>query len=171
MSERDAIAHLEELRKEGRDEIKRRIEQRDKYSIQLTIALAAIVTIAFGSTGFGKALVAAPLVSIYYTVLILYSYRIHRLLATYLREEIEPQIARLCGTPPEKEWETWYREHAEPGIRRHFFVLALWAVCVLSVVYLLVAGGDEPVFRGVFVVAAALYLAAAGLTTACFWKG
>jgi len=92
-----ATAHLEKLRDDVRDEIKKRIEQRDKYSIQLTIALGAIVAFTFrsGSSGSSQALIAAPLVSIYFTVLILYSYRIHKILARYLREEIEPRLAEL----------------------------------------------------------------------------
>jgi hypothetical protein len=54
-----ATAHLEKLRDDARDEIKRRIEQRDKCSIQLTIALGAIVAVAF-SKNLDKALLAAP---------------------------------------------------------------------------------------------------------------
>jgi hypothetical protein len=69
-----ALLHLEALRSDVRDEIKRRIEQRDRYSIQLTLAMGAIVAFAFSKDGFRMALVAAPLVSIYFTVLVLYSH-------------------------------------------------------------------------------------------------
>jgi len=138
MPEDEAIAHLEAIRIDIRDEIKRRIEQRDKYSIQLTIALAALVAISL-STGFGKALLAAPLVSIYFTVLILYSYRVHSILARYLCEEIEPELSLRCETPSEKEWETWYQKQEVPGIRRSFFLRALWVVTSISLFYLWVA--------------------------------
>lgn len=136
VSEEKAIAHLEMIRQDVRDEVKRRIEQRDKYSIQMTIALGALVAISFSTTGLRMILVAVPLVSIYFTVLILYSYKIHRLLAQYLREEVEPELARLCGTAGDKEWETYYLEHAVPGIRRWFFQGTLWAVVALSLLYL-----------------------------------
>ena len=136
MAEDRTIAHFEKIRQDLRDEVKRRIEQRDKYSVQLTIALGALIAVSFSTTGLRMVLIAVPLVSIYFTVLILYSYRVHDVLAEFLREEIEPELARLCGTPPEKEWETYYSTKAVRGIRREFFLLALWAVCVISLIYL-----------------------------------
>jgi hypothetical protein len=137
MEER-AMAHFETLRQDVRDEVKRRIEQRDKYSIQLSLALTALVAVSFSTTGLRAVLIAAPLVSIYFTVLILYSYRVHHVLAKYLREEIEPELARLYGTPRDKEWETYYakQKHVVPGIRQQFFLYALWGVTVLSLLYL-----------------------------------
>ncbi len=151
MEER-ATAHFETLRQDVRDEMKRRIEQRDKYSIQLTIALGALVAVSL-STGFGKALVAAPLISVYFTVLILYSYQIHYVLAKYLREEIEPGLAYLYGTPLEKEWETYYyydykknKKREVPGIRRSFFLVALWVIWFLTLLYLWVTDGKQGEF-------------------------
>ncbi|MFH1383065.1 MAG: hypothetical protein ABIH70_09285 [Chloroflexota bacterium] len=140
--EEKAIVHFEMLWKEARDEIKRRIEQRDKYSIQLSIALTALVAISFAPTvsvapkGLGTVLIAAPLVSIYFTFLILYSYRVHSVIAKYLREELEPEMARLSGTSINKEWETYYKTCETPGIRRQFFLWALWAITALSLLYL-----------------------------------
>lgn len=71
MSEEKAIAHLEVIRQDIRDEIKKRIEQRDRYSIQLISALGALVTVAFSSvvfptvtfltTDLGMVLIAAPI--------------------------------------------------------------------------------------------------------------
>jgi len=130
------IEHLERLREEARDEIKRRIEQRDKYSIQLTIALGAIVGVAFSELRFERVLIVAPLISIYFTVLILYSYRIHGILALYLRSTIEPELAQLCDTELEWEWEHFYQKNAVPGIRRRFLLVALWVVCITSLGYL-----------------------------------
>ncbi len=169
MTEEKAIAHLEARQQDIRDEIKRRIEQRDKYSIQLTIALGAIVAVSFSVANLGKVLITAPLVSIYFTVLILYSYQVHRLLARYLREEIETELARLCGTSPEKEWETWYTAHAHavPGIRRWFFLLALWFVCVASPLYLWMIEGQDPEFRMVLFFATPVYIGTAVWIT--FW--
>lgn len=157
MTEEKAIAHFETLRQDIRDETKRRIEQRDKYSIQLTIALGALVAVSFSWTGHGMVLIAAPLVSIYFTVLILYSYRVHGVLAKYLRKEIEPELARLCGTPPKKEWETYYKNQEVPGIRRGFFLVALWVVCVLSLLYLWMADSYRTDFTILLIVATVVY--------------
>lgn len=167
---RIAIVHLEVLRQDARDETKRRIEQRDKYSIQLTIALAAIVAVSVSRLGFGKVLVVAPLVSIYFTVLILYSYRVHNVLASYLREKIEPELARRCGTPPEMEWETFYRTQAVPGIRRGFFLVGLWGLTIGSLLYLWFTESAQPEFALVLVVISVVYILSIAAITALFWK-
>ncbi len=151
--------HLEKLRADIRDEIKKRIEQRDKYSIQLTVVLSAVVAVAFSGTGLQKTLLAAPLASIYFTVLVLYSYRVHRLLARYLREEIEPKLAEAANTDVGVEWERYYVDHAIPGIRKRFFLLALWVVTVASLGVLWFAYRDDQAFRAVLIAATILYVA------------
>lgn len=168
--QQSAASHLETLRSDIRDEVKRRIDQRDRYSIQLTLSLGAIVAFSFSKDGFRRALIAAPLVSTYFTVLILYSYRIHKLLAKYLREVIEPQLAHASGTKPGDEWERWYATQQSPGIRRWFFLLTLWVVAVLTMGYLFVAERGDPAFAKVVSVSAAAYLAAASLITKSFWR-
>jgi len=160
MSSSPTIAHLETLRADIRDEIKRRIEQRDKFSIQLTIALSVIVGVAFSQQGFGRALIAAPLVSIYFTVLILYSYEVHRVLARYLREEIEPALSSLCDTSPDLEWEGYYARHEVPGIRKQFFISALWAVLLVSLAYLFARESSDKGFLIVLTVVGSIYLVA-----------
>jgi len=141
MSEDRTFMHLDALRQDCRDEIKRRIEQRDRYSVQMTVALSAIVAVSFASGNLGRAIIAAPLASIYFTVLILYSYRIHRLITEYLRDEIEPALAALARVSVGKEWETWYlhpgkhKEPQVPGVRRWFFLLTMWVVSFLSCLY------------------------------------
>jgi len=169
----NSIDHLERIRLDVRDEIKRRIEQRDRYSIQLTIALATIVAVAFGPTGFSKVLIAAPLVSIYFTILILYSYSIHRILARFLRERIEPELARMCGTSTETEWETYYLTvaNAVPGIRRGFFLIALWVVFFAAISYLSylsVVETRQASFQVAVAIAGAIYFMANVLITSKF---
>lgn len=130
------IAHLEKLRDDVRDEIKKRIGQRDSYSISLTIASGTIMAIAFSANRYEEILIALPLISIYFTVLIMYSYEIHRLAARYLREEIEPKIAKLCKTPISIEWETYYRRNSIPGIRSSFFLIMMIIISAFSLGYL-----------------------------------
>ena len=176
MAQQRAIAHLEAIRQDVRDEVKRRIEQRDKYSVQLTVSLGAIVAVAFAATGFEKVLIAAPLISIYFTVLILYSYSVHDVLALYLREKLEPELARRCGTPPDLEWERYYRGQAILGIRRTFFLIALWAVSVLTMAYLFLrevwmADKPDTVWTdwSVLIVATVIYALVNGWITWAFW--
>jgi len=156
--------HWEEIRRDVRDEIKRRIEQRDKYSIQLIIALGAIISIAFIKSEFREVLIAAPFVSIYFTVLILYSYRIHKVLAKYFREVVGPALANLYGTPKELEWGLWYSKHEVSGIRRWFFLGTMWIIAALSLLYLWLSQPQEP-FRTILIVFTVLYsLAISGVT-------
>jgi len=162
-------AHLETLRSDVRDEIKRRIEQRDKFSIQLTISLGAILAVAFSKPELSRVLVAAPLVSIYFTVLILYSYRIHAVLTGYLREKLEPELASVVGTAIEFELETYYSKHAVAGIRKTFFLAALWIVTLSSLAYLYASASPQS-FVYVVGVLAVLYLVACGLITWAFVK-
>ena len=123
------------------------------------------MAVAFGATGFDKVLIAAPLISIYFTVLIFYSYRVHNVLALYLRDELEPALADRCGTPPDLEWERFYRGQAVPGIRETFFLVALWVVFLLTAAYFLLREFlpiDKGVtdWRIVIIVANVLYLLA-----------
>jgi hypothetical protein len=175
--EEKAMAHFEALRQDVRDEVKKRIEQRDKYSIQLSLALAALVAVSFSRADLSAVLIAAPLVSIYFTVLILYSYRVHHVLAKYLREEIEPELARLYSIPLAKEWETYYcwedydkkKKREVPGIRKRFFLVALWVVSALSLGYLWQAQRNQLGWLLLLVVIAVYIGANAGITK-YFWK-
>lgn len=159
--------HLEKIKEDVRDEIKKRIEQRDKYSIQLTVVLSALVAVAFSKNGYEKVLLAAPLASIYFTVLILYSYAIHGLLARYLREEIEPLLAELAGVELQVEWENYYAQYYVPGIRKSFFLTALWVVTIASLVFLYDKTND---LTYVWATAAFLYSVACIIITLIFGK-
>lgn len=124
--------YLDRIQSDIRGEVKQRIAQRDQYSVQLTIALAAVFAFAFSDHGTLRMLFAAPIASLYYTVLILYSYSIHDVLAEYLRDVVEPELARRSGVPHLPGWETYYVRHRRPGIRREFFLYAHWVVAVAS---------------------------------------
>ncbi len=127
---------------ELRTEIRQRIAQRDQYSIQLTVALAAVI--ALSATGkpteqpnMHRALLAAPLLSLYYSVLIQYSYAIHKVLALLLRTRVEPEIAKLSNGSTEYELETFYLNHRVPGIRKVFFNLSMFVVTLAVTVVML----------------------------------
>ncbi len=180
-----ALEHYKSIRQDIREEIKYRIQQRDTYSIQMTLALGTLVGVAATSVATQinstnvtsiinlayRALIAAPLISIYYTILILYSYRVHRLLSQYLREVIEPELARLCSVPIEVEWEKWYSKNAVPGIRRSFFLGSLWAITILSPLYVAFSEQWQGTFMLPLGIISALYLLVVIWITLTFWKG
>lgn len=163
--------HLEKIKNDLRDEIKKRIDQRDKYSIRLTIVLSALVAFAFSESEFQKALIAAPLASIYFTVLILYSYRVHSLIAKYLREVIEPRLADGVGHKLALEWETWYKANEIPGIRKKFFLAALWVVTLATIALLYVMEWKDESFRAILVIAAVVYVGGCALIWNHFKEG
>jgi hypothetical protein len=165
------FVHLLSLRDDIRGEIKTRIQQRDSYSIQLIVALGVIFVVAFAQHGLDKVLIAAPLVSIYFTMLILYSYRIHDVLARYLRLEIEPRLADLVINDSERdssrglrwrhdlEWESWYISHGRlrPGLRRSFFYWISLATTIATLAYLWALYFNEATFRVVLIAMSAGY--------------
>jgi D-glycero-D-manno-heptose 1,7-bisphosphate phosphatase len=128
------INHYENINNDIRDEMKKRIAQRDTYSNQTIIALAAIIAIAFGPLNFDKALIAAPLISIYFTVLILYSYRIHQYLSDYLINVVYSKYEKLYeNITITDEWELYHRlNNTKPGIRKRFFKVSMIVVTVIS---------------------------------------
>lgn len=132
--EKQRIAYLRQLLDQARDEIQKRIEQRDKYAIQLVIALTAVLTVAFSEFGGRMVILAAPLPTIFFTRLTLYSYRIHRARAEYIADVLESEIAGAVGDTVRAGWEGHYRSLGlRPGHRDHFFVTAMWMVWLASV--------------------------------------
>lgn len=136
------INHLEAIRTSLREEILLRIKQRDEFSNYLAIALGTIVTISF-STSHDIFLLTAPFASIYFTSMIIHSYEVHVLIMNYLRDIIEPKLAELCEIPPENEWEKFYTSRKRSGIRRQFFIIAMWLVCLVVPFWLLMSGSSN----------------------------
>lgn len=134
----------------------------------MTVALGILVGVAFSEKGFREALIAAPLVALYFTVLILYSYRVHGLLAGYLRSTIEPALADRANTPVTSEIETYYALHRVPGIRRQFFLVTLWVATFGAPAFVLSTG--DPELRWPVASLAAVYAIAAAAVTKAFWR-
>ncbi len=146
------IAEYEDLR----GEIKQRIEQRDKYSTQMLIAIAGILS--FGLIGMsdarGYAVLIAPPVALAYTALIQYSYRIHAVLTTYLRNQVAAKTRSLCSDPGATNddpaewevsrwdqvpvhglnWETYCAVQKIIGVRQAVFLPIMWGVLLVSLI-------------------------------------
>lgn len=132
-----AINHYEAIRTSAREEILFRIGQRDSFSNYLAASLGTIVTAAFLSNNI-MVLLAAPFASVFFTSMIIHSYEIHVSIMTYLRGTIEPELARLCGTRPEYEWEKYYTTRKTSGIRRQFYIVSMCLVCSFVPVWLFI---------------------------------
>jgi hypothetical protein len=151
-------AHWEAVRQDIRDEIKRRIEQRDKFSYQMALGLGAVFGLSFSSNDLRKVLIAAPLIAVYFTALILYSYEVHKVLARYLREVVEAQLAQTLGTRSKDEWENWYVSLGKqiPGIRSSFFKWVQWLILGITI-FVLCFDPCDPFQPAVLIVAAIAY--------------
>jgi hypothetical protein len=123
------INHYERVREDVRNEIKMRMKQRGSFAIQLITMLVLLCAFAFAEKGYNQVLIVAPLLSVFYTMQILYSYRMHDVLARYLREILEPQLTALCKINPAHEWQSYTFKTAKSGILRVFFLWAMWVVC------------------------------------------
>ncbi|MGN0153213.1 MAG: D-glycero-alpha-D-manno-heptose-1,7-bisphosphate 7-phosphatase [Lachnospiraceae bacterium] len=91
---------LLQIRDDARDELKQRIAQRDNFAIQYTVITLALLTLTFSQNGEKVSFVALallPLVSLFYSMLIDSSYRVHERLVEYLNAEIEPRISKEFG--------------------------------------------------------------------------
>jgi hypothetical protein len=102
MTVSEQIAHLEHLRNDLRDEIKRRNEDRERYQIEILTLFGTIIVFSFLNEGPHLLLSAIPAISLYFNFSIQSSYLAHRLLTRHLREHIEPTLAALLGT--KLEW-------------------------------------------------------------------
>ena len=181
-----AFQHLHNIRNDIRDEIKQRIRQRDQYSNQLIISLGILLSFAASSkidsissdqlaSNFHRVSLIAPLVSIYYTVLILYSYRVHKTLAKYLRKVIETKTPTLIEYEEFKwkksdELENFYNKNSVPGIRKKFFLSSLWIISILSPIYVGFIENWTGSFITVVYVVSALYLLCNIAITKFFWR-
>jgi D-glycero-D-manno-heptose 1,7-bisphosphate phosphatase len=126
-----------------RQEILNRIQQRDQFSIQFITTVCAIVGVAMLDFQYASYLfLLLPLVTMYYSLQILYSYEIHDRIHKFLTDEVEPELGKLCGYNQyeiqKHLWETYCKVDDEkgvrrnPGIRKNFFKFVPFVMDVVS---------------------------------------
>lgn len=128
---------------EVRSEIQSRINQRDTFAIQFIVGSGAIITIGFLEFQYSPYLFfLLPIIALFYSIQILYSYTIHDRCHKFLANNIEPEIAKtLAITKGDEErlmWEEYCDVEAKkikvktPGIRKRFFEIAVFVVPVIA---------------------------------------
>lgn len=143
MNESEKINYFISVQADLRGEIKQRISQRDGFSTQFLIACGTVVTISFQNFPFAFFLIwLMPIVTIFYSLQILYSYVMHDNISRFLRKHIEPELSRLLEIKQAHRhnffWETrcsFDRELTNikyPGIRKEFFEKVIFIVPVIS---------------------------------------
>jgi hypothetical protein len=160
------IAHIEAIRTDLRDEVKRRIEQRDAYSIALATASGGAVAVALSNPDFRPAFAAIPLFFLFFTHLLHYSYRVHNRIVRFLRTEIEPELANLCETPRWVEWENYYAKLGVLDIRGRFFSI----VQLISILILIVPALVGDTYWYIYITIAIIYLLIGVVYSIVFWS-
>lgn len=133
MNQEESRLHvLLQMHNDGRHEIELRIQQRDSFAIQYIIAVSALFSIGFMDFTFSCVVfLLIPLLSLFYSIQISYSYVIHRRLHKYISENIEPEIASILSMNPYERnnllWESYCNVSSKEnniktiGIRESFF--------------------------------------------------
>lgn len=133
------LARLESLWQESRTEIRLRIGQRDNYFVRLSLSLAAILV---ATIQFKIALVMLPMVALYFSILTAHSYQIHKALACYLREDIEPAIKEILRQDSKhlyKEYEEMFAAKQLVGIRAWLYGVQTYLIAAFATLLALVS--------------------------------
>lgn len=152
---KEQVEFLKQTHDDCRKEVEMRIQQRDNFSIQFIIAVAAICAVALTELKYASFLFfLLPFVTIFYTVQILYSYKIHDRLHKFLVEEIEPKLASELGYDEFAKnrlfWESYCENDSRkqgrktPGIRKGFFKITSKIMpAISSILFAIVAWGKN----------------------------
>ena len=128
---------------EVRSEIQSRINQRDTFAIQFIVGSGAIITIGFLDFQYSAYLFfLLPVIALFYSIQILYSYTIHDRCHKFLSTNIEPEIAKELSLNKNDEERLMWEEYCDaeskkiktksPGIRKSFFEIAIFVVPVIA---------------------------------------
>ena len=145
------IDFLISAQEELRSEVKQRISQRDSFATQFLVGCGTVITLSMLEFPYALFLIwLMPLVTIFYSIQILYSYTIHDNITRFLRKHIEPELARMLEIKQSQRhnffWETrcsFDRDISKmrfPGIRRGFFEKIIFFVPVIVAAYFVLLG-------------------------------
>lgn len=152
------LSQLIETHKAVRGEIEMRIGQRDTFAIQFLVSCGAIFTLGFLNFKFAPFLFfLLPLVTLFFSVQILYSYTIHDRCHKFLVNEIEPAICQLLEYNNDEKsrymWESYCEYESKrnsirtPGIRRGFFEKISLAIPIISSILFFCVSYEKSLFN------------------------
>lgn len=162
------IGHYEQVREDIRHEMKLRMRQRDGFAAQMVVLLTLLLAAGIADAGYRQALILVPLLSVFYTLQIMFSYRKHDLLARYLREVLEPDLAKLHRIDPGREWQSFSSKADRSAHRKGLFLWTMWAICAGSMAYLWFFMDASAEFKLAYYIAAGCYFVAMLYVTIAF---
>lgn len=127
-----AIGHLEEVRREIQEDIRRYRSSRDMYLIQLLVIIGALTGLVITNYDNMQLMVMAlliiPIPVLVFTYHTLSSHMVYSHGINYLQYVLEPNFEKLTGCPRKIEW-TAYRNAKVGGID-------LWLALLLVFMYI-----------------------------------
>ena len=120
-----------EIYKDLRDEIKRRIEERNNYFIQAILSFGAILTVVFTQSRLFSicACLAGFVLSFIFFMLIRRSYTIGEDIKRYLKVHIEPRMQNLSTVMPWQKYRVKEREQKIKELKNMVFYKRIWNTC------------------------------------------
>lgn len=139
---------LKALWEESREEIRQRINQRDKYVVQMMIGFVGVI----GASRFidvSSLWVLSPLPLFYYSLMTYHSYLIHKQLARYLSDNLEPKIKDIVRLKEfdYMEYENFFLTEKSVGVRCWIFRMIPIFVSVFIFIFLLGYSLDQYSFN------------------------
>lgn len=132
------------VRDDTRNEIKQRISQRDNFAVQFIIITVSLLTIACSSRKSGVislTLALLPVISLFYSLLIDSSYRVHARLVEYLNTVVEPKIEEKF-MPDMQLWEHYCKSVRElecdtriGGRKLFFHLVQILTPCLSCIIF------------------------------------
>ena len=127
-----------EIYRDLRDEIKRRVDERNRYIIQLVIAVGALLTFAFPDKMQPVRSMVASVVGMFlpvlYYCLIKRSYTIGENIKEYLKSWIEPRLFEMAKIMPWQMYRDDIRKHDPKKARETKFSNRLSAVLMIILI-------------------------------------
>ncbi len=121
------LERLLSLWSESREEIRQRIRQRDLYVIQMMVAVAGVLVasrLSENETDLAWLWLTIPLPLFYYSIMTYHSYLIHKQLARYMSDSLEPKIMDAISKESETylEYEQFFKTENSVGVRKWLFM-------------------------------------------------
>lgn len=162
------IDYLIALQQELRNEVKQRVAQRDGFATQFLVGCSTVITLSLMDFPYAVFLIwLMPLVTIFFSLQILYSYVIHDNLTRFLRKHVEPELSRLLEIKQTHRhnyfWETrcafdrMILDMRFPGIRKGFFEKIIFVAPVISTAIFIILGyfrtneNGEPIYDKIII--------------------
>lgn len=140
------LDRLLSLWSESREEIRQRIRQRDLYVIQMMVAVAGVLVASRlmkqQTSDLAWLWLTIPLPFFYYSIMTYHSYLIHKQLARYLSDSLEPKIMDIISKDSETylEYEQFFKTENSVGVRSWLFMNIPTGIALLVMIYSVMIG-------------------------------